>query len=94
MNALLKTLSPTALVLLLATPMMQGCSGPSDAPDTRSSQLTGVPLSADLQPALEAAREALDTPDPENQVARDIDTFNDLSVCIQRPASRQDAGDE
>ncbi len=80
--------------LALAAALSAGCAlehAPAPAP---SYDVEGVPLSDDLRPYLEAARTSLSVADPATPAADDVAAFHDLVLRIQRPESREAAGDE
>ncbi len=73
--------------------MLAGCSGRHEAWYAGIHDLNGVVSSADLQPALQAALAALAGPEPAGKAVADLDLYNDLMLRIQRPATREEAGD-
>ncbi|MBC8423757.1 CHAT domain-containing protein [bacterium] len=85
-------LSAGALCLTICA-SLAGCGGRTEGPPPFF-DLTGVPLSADLQPAAARAMSAWSEPAAGNRIPRDLDIYNDLALRIRRPASRQAAGDE
>ncbi|MFH1843711.1 MAG: tetratricopeptide repeat protein, partial [bacterium] len=81
---------PLALLICAG---LAGC-GDKTAQPPPFFDLKGVPLSADLRPAVARATASWSAPEPENQITRDLDLYTDLRLRILRPLSRQAAGDE
>ncbi|MFH1841883.1 MAG: CHAT domain-containing tetratricopeptide repeat protein [bacterium] len=80
-------------LFLLICWSLAGC-GDKTAEPPPFFDLKGVPLSADLRPAVARATASWSDPEPENQTTRDLDLYTDLGLRIWRPLSRQAAGDE
>ncbi len=90
----IRTSPPLLLVLIVFLLLSSGCSSREKTATGSIYDLRGVRLSDDLRPALEEARDALTKPEPTNRAVKDIALFNDLTVRIKRPETREEAGDE
>ncbi len=86
----------TLLSLLLALPVLlaAGSCGKAPAdPRERICQVAGVPLSEDLEGAVQRALRDFDRPEPDGPTVRDLVRYHELSAAIDRPGTRSEAAD-
>ncbi len=85
------------LFLMITFPViviLGGCGPKAHSNKSTRNDLTQIPVSAELDSALVAARLRLEIPDPDIPSIRDMVQYEDLRTRLKNPVTRQQAGEE